>query len=493
MMLRQFFLFFIVCVFLPVAAGASPLRDRVQEYQLDNGLTVLLVERHSSPTVAAYISFRVGAVDETSQQRGIAHMLEHMLFKGTRTLGTLDYAAEKPLLEQIERLGEQIDALKRQPDPDLEQLEELTRLLARLQDEHRELVVKDEFSRLYAEHGGVGYNAFTSKDQTTYLINLPANKLELWAAIESDRLKNAVFREFYTERDVVREERRRVVDINPAGKLYENLLATAFLVHPYRNPIIGWDTDIEQMSLNDIRDFFNSYYAAANMTITLVGSFDSTATMDLIERYFGDLDPGRKTGPVSETEPQQRGERRTHINFAAQPRMMMAFHVPTLPDADDYAFDILTGALTEGRSSRLYQSLVVERQLVTDVGVFRAPGSRYPNLLVISLLPRQGVTLEELEQAVEMELERLIKEPLTAAEIDQARNQILTATLRTMQSNSGLARMLSTYQVLGDWKYLVDYEERIRQVTSEDITRVVKRYLHRDNRTVATLSQGEEQ
>lgn len=492
-MLRQFFLFFIGCVLFPVAVGASPLRDRVQEYQLDNGLTVLLVERHSSPTVAAYISFRVGAVDETSRQRGIAHMLEHMLFKGTRTLGTLDYAAEKPLLEQIERLGEQVDALKRQPDPDMELLEELTRELGRLQDEHRELVVKDEFSRLYAEHGGVGYNAFTSKDQTTYLINLPANKLELWAAIESDRLKNAVFREFYTERDVVREERRRVVEINPAGKLYENLLATAFQVHPYRNPIIGWDTDIEQMSLNDIRDFFSSYYAAANMTITLVGSFDSTATMALIERYFGDLDPGRKTQPVSESEPQQRGERRVHVNFAAQPRMMMAFHVPTLPDADDYAFDILTGALTEGRSSRLYQSLVVERQLVTDVGVFRAPGSRYRNLLVISLLPRQGVPLEALEQGVEMELDRLIEEPLTAAEIEQARNQILIATLRTMQSNSGLARMLSTYQVLGDWKYLVNYEEQIRQVTSEDITRVVERYLHRDNRTVATLSQGEGQ
>jgi predicted Zn-dependent peptidase len=191
------FLFFAV----PGSVFAQTLADKVQEHHLDNGATVLLVERHDSPTVAAYISFRVGAVNETSRQRGVAHLLEHMLFKGTKTLGTKNYAVEKKQLQKIETVGQRIDALKNQPDANIQELQQLREQLATLQKEHQKLVVKNEFFKIYAENGGIGYNAFTGKDSTTYLINLPANKLELWVAIESDRLQNAVFREFYTERD----------------------------------------------------------------------------------------------------------------------------------------------------------------------------------------------------------------------------------------------------------------------------------------------------
>lgn len=493
-MFRRYFIFIALCLaFSPVSTLAASLGERVKEHRLDNGLTVLLVERHSSPTVAAYISFGVGAVNETSEQRGIAHMLEHMLFKGTKTLGTRDFEAELPLLQQIEEIGAQIDRLRTQPDADVDELEQLRDRLHQLQLEQRELVVKDEFSRIYAEQGGVGYNAFTSKDQTSYLINLPANKLELWAAIESDRLRNAVFREFFTERDVVQEERRRAVDSNPGGTLYENMLATAFQVHPYRHPIIGWNSDIQGFSLPAIREFFVNYYAPANMIITLVGAFDSTDTLALIERYFGDLPPGTKVPTVTDHEPQQQGERRIHVNFDAQPRMMVAYHKPTLPDTDDYAFDLLTTALSQGRTSRLYQALVVEQQLVTDVGVFAAPGSRYANLLVFSLLPRRGVALEDIEAALETELQRLLSDPLSTAEIEKARRQITTSLLRGMRTNSGLARMLSTYEVIDDWKYLIDYEDRLNAVKAEDISRIVTTYLHKKNRTVAILSRGGEQ
>lgn len=493
-MYRLLFSLLLLCFLLPpVTAPAGSLGERVSEHRLDNGLTVLLVERHNSPTVAAYISFGVGAVNETSQERGVAHMLEHMLFKGTTTLGTKDYAAEAPLLEQIESVGEQIDHLKRQADADPDQLESLQSILSQLQEQHRELVVKDEFSRIYAEQGGVGFNAYTSKDQTTYLINLPANKLELWASIESDRLRNAVFREFYTERDVVHEERRRVVDVNPGGKLYENLLATAFQVHPYRHPIIGWDSDIEQLSLAGIRQFFERYYAPANMIITLVGSFDSTEALKLIDQYFSDLPPGTQVPVITDREPRQEGERRIHITFDAEPRMMVAFHKPTLPHPDDYAFEILLRALSYGRTSRLHQTLVVDQQLVTDVGIFRAPGSRYNNLLVISLLPRHGVSLQKIEMALEAELERLVNEPLSDAEIEKARHQILTSLLRAMRTNSGLARMLSTYQVLGDWRYLINYETQLAAINAADLVSLAQRYLHKNNRTLATLSRGEEQ
>ncbi|SEA14284.1 Predicted Zn-dependent peptidase [Desulfuromusa kysingii] len=476
----------------PETILAQTLADKVQEYKLDNGATVLLVERHASPTVAAYISFRVGGVNETSQERGVAHLLEHMLFKGTKTLGTKNYAVEKKLLQQIKTIGKEIDALKFRADTDPQRLQQLQESLAQVQAEHRKLVVKNEFSRIYGENGGVGYNAYTSKDATTYLINLPANKLELWAAIESDRLQNAVFREFYTERDVVHEERRRSYESSPDGMMYETLLATAYKVHPYRNPIIGWNSDIDSLDPDQIREFFDKYYTPVNMVITLVGDFESEATLEMVKRYFGKLKPGVPVPPVVDREPEQNGERRVTINFDAEPQLMIAYHKPTMPHRDDYAFDLLMQVLSEGRTSRFYQSLVVDKQLVTDVNVFGAPGSRYDNLMVVSLTPRNGRSSAEVEAAVYAELERFRSELLSPGELEVARNQILTSILRSLKGNSGLARMLSSYQTLGDWHYLVEYEDQLNSITPEDIMAVAKRYLQADNRTVVTLMREEQ-
>lgn len=471
-------------------AAAQTLAEKVHEHRLENGATLLMVERHASPTVAAYISFRVGSVNETSEQRGAAHLLEHMLFKGTKTLGTKDYAAEKPLLQRIEEIGSRLDEEKIRPDSDDEKIRQLRAQLQELQQKHRQFVIKDEFARIYAQNGGVGYNAFTGKDLTTYLINLPANKLELWAAIESDRLQNAVFREFYTEREVVREERRRSYETNPQGMLYESLLAMAYKVHPYGEPIIGWASDIEQLRPDEIRNFFTSYYRPANMIITLVGDFQADAAITLVERYFGGLESGVPVPPVADREPEQQGERRVAINFDAEQQLMIAFHKPTMPHPDDYVFDVLMQVLTDGRTSRLYQSLVLEQELVTDVGVYSAPGSRYDNLMVLRLSPRQSCTCREVEEAVYAELERLKKEPISQAELDKARKQIMTSFLRRMRSNSGLARMLSSYHTLGDWHYLVNYADKLAAVTVEDLMAVAARYLHQDNRTVAVLSRG---
>jgi predicted Zn-dependent peptidase len=479
--------------FPAVPLSAQTLAEKVKEYHLDNGLTLLLVERHLSPTVAAYISFRVGAVNEDSRERGVAHLLEHMLFKGTKTLGTLDYQQELPQLARIEELGQRIDALKNRPDHDPRELEELRRQLEEVQREHRKLLVKDEFSKIYAEHGGVGYNAFTAKDQTTYLINLPANKLELWAAIESDRLRNAVLREFYMEREVVREERRRSYESSPGGLLYETLLATAYQVHPYRHPVIGWASDIENLSLAETRSFLRKYYAPVNMIITLVGDLDSDAALELVQRYFGALAPGVPVPPVLDREPPQKGERRVHIQFDAEPELAIAYHKPTLPQREDYVFDLLLQILGEGRTSRLYQSLVVDQQLVTSVAVYSAPGSRYDNLLVISLTPQHNRSFKAIEAAVYAELERLRREPVSAGELEKARNQILTSNLRRLKGNSGLARMLSSYQVLGDWRYLVDYEVQLNSVTSAELLAVAERYLTAANRTVVTLGREDAQ
>jgi predicted Zn-dependent peptidase len=484
-------LLFCLCA---ATAAAQPLEEKVREHTFANGLKLLVVERHESPTLAAYITIGVGSVHETSQQRGVAHLLEHMLFKGTKTLGTTDYAREKPLLEEIEKIGSVLDALKIRPEADPQKVAELRERLAKLQQEHKQFVVKDEFSRIYGENGGVGYNAFTSKDLTTYLISLPANKLELWAAIEADRMQNAVLREFYTEREVVREERRRSYESSPDGMLYENLIAAAFTVHPYRHPVIGWDSDISNLSLAETRDFLHRYYAPANTVIALVGDIDTATAVQMVERYFGPIPPGTPVPPVTAVEPTQHGEKRLHIQFDAEPQVAVAFHKPTLPTRDDYVFDLIDQILSQGRTSRLYRTLVVEKELATAVGTYGAPGSRYSNLFVISAVPRHPHTSNEVEAAIYAELERLAKEPVSAEELDQARNRLRVDRLRMLQGNNGLARMLTYYQtVAGDWRYLVTYDREVATITAEEVMATARTWFTPANRVVATLGKGGEQ
>lgn len=482
-----------VFLFLPALAAATPLADKVVEHRLSNGLRLLLVERHDTPTVAAYITIGVGSVNETSETRGVAHLLEHMLFKGTTTLGTTDYAAEKPVLDRIEQVGSELDRLRLQPTADPARVAELESRLKELQEQARNYVVKDVFSQLYSENGAVGFNAFTSKDMTTYLVSLPANKLELWALLESDRMKNAVLREFYTERDVIREERRRSYETDPDGLLYETLLATAFTVHPYRDPIIGWHSDIANLSLAQTRAFLHRYYAPVNTTIALVGDIRAAEAIALVERYFGGIAPGEPVPPVAAEEPPQRGEKQVAIDFDAEPRLAIAFHKPTLPSKDDYVFDLIDQILGQGRTSRLYKRLVEEQQLATSVSVFGAPGSRYPNLFVIEAVPRYPHTAAEVETVIIAELDRLRNEEVEPRELAKARNRLLTDNLRSLRSNSGLARLLTTYQTLaGDWRYLVSYEARISELTAADIRKTAQAWFTPQNRTMVVVQRGEE-
>ncbi len=475
---------------LPTSSLANSLEDRVQEHLFSNGLKLLVVERHTSPTFSAYITLGVGSVHETDKTRGVAHLLEHMLFKGTKTLGTLDYNAEKIVLQKIEDVGERLDSERMKPQPDVKTVSNLELRLKQLQAEHKKFVVKDEFSKIYSENGGVGYNAFTSKDQTSYLISLPSNKLELWASIESDRMKNPVLREFYTEREVVREERRRSYDSNPRGLLYENLLANAFTVHPYRNPIIGWDTDIRNLTLAETRAFLQRYYAPTNAVITLVGDITFEQAVAMVERYFGDIEAGTKVPSVVAIEPDQIGEKRIAINFDAEPSLSIAYHKPTLPDRHDYVFDVINALLTSGPTSRLQRSLLFEQQLVSSIGSYTAPGARYPNLFVISASPRYPHTVAEVEQAIDSELFKLATEPASEVELSRIRKRLRTDTIRSLGSNSGLANMLSYYQTIaGSWRYLVEYEKHIETVTAEEVMAVAKEYFVAENRTVVVLSK----
>jgi predicted Zn-dependent peptidase len=488
--------FFLVVIFLFVTAASASgagLADKVREHTLKNGMKLLLVERHTSPTVSAWVRFKVGSVDERSDERGIAHLLEHMLFKGTKTLGTRDFAREKPLLDGIEATGQSLMAEKlkrRAADP--KKIEDLSRRLAVLESEAAKYAVKNEVSDIYSRNGGVNYNAFTAKDTTAYLVSLPSNKLELWAAIESDRLRNAVLREFYTERSVVMEERRRSYDTNPDGKLWESFLAAAFVAHPFGQPVIGWMSDIENLSRTKAESFLHRYYAPVNAIVAIVGDIDPQKTIAMVEKYFGTLPPGVPVPPVAVEEPRQLGERRIEITDAAEPQLVIGFHKPTLPEKDDYVFDVITMLLADGRTSRLYRTLVVDRQLATDVSAFSAPGSRYPNLFVIQATPRSPHTVREVEEAVYAELERLKTEPVAPRELEQILNKLEADEIQAMSSNDGLANRLSEYEAIaGTWRYITEHRHKVAKLTPTDVQETARTFLVRENRTVATIRKRE--
>ena len=476
------------------AALGAGLADRVREHVLPNGMKLLMVERHTSPTVSAWIRFKVGSVDERSDERGLAHMLEHMLFKGTKTLGTRDYAAEKPLLDRIEVVAQAMIAEQvKHEKADQKKIASLKKELSELEAEAEKYVIKEEFAEIYARNGGVGYNAFTSKDGTTYLINLPSNKLELWAAIESDRMKNAVLREFYTERNVVMEERRRSYDAEPSGRLWETFLATAFVAHPDGQPTIGWMSDIENLTRTKAENFLHAYYAPNNAIIAIVGDINTEKTIALVDRYFGDIPRGKPVPPVAVVEPAQDGEKRVEIIGDAEPQLLIGFHKPTLPDQDDYIFDVIDMLLSDGRTSRLYKKLVVEKQLATDVGSFSAPGSRYPNLFIISATPRSPHTVQEVETAIYDELERFKNEPVTEHDLKKVLNRLEYEEIRQMVSNGGLARNLTEYEaVAGTWRYLIEHRQKVATVTPMDIIRVARKYFVRENRTVGYITKKKE-
>jgi predicted Zn-dependent peptidase len=490
---RSFFLV-VFCLLITVAsAPGAGLEEKVREHTLKNGMKLLLVERHTSPTVSAWIRFKVGSVDERSDERGIAHLLEHMLFKGTKTLGTRDYSKEKPLLDGIEATAQSLMAEKlkrRAADP--KRIEELSRKLASLESEAAKYAVKNEVSEIYSRNGGVNYNAFTAKDTTAYLVSLPSNKLELWAAIESDRLRNAVLREFYTERNVVMEERRRTYDTSPEGKLWESFLAASFVAHPFGQPIIGWMSDIENLSRTKAETFLHRYYAPANAIVAIVGDIDTKETIAMVEKYFGSLPPGVPVPPVAVEEPRQLGERRIEITDDAEPQLLIGFHKPTLPEKDDYVFDIITMILADGRTSRLYRRLVVEQQLATDVSAFSAPGSRYPNLFIIQATPRSPHTAREVEDAVYAELERLKTEPVAPRELEQILNKLEADEILAMNSNDGLTSRLTEYEAIaGTWRYITEHRRKVAQLTPADVSETARKYLVRENRTVATIKKRE--
>ena len=480
-------------------AASLGLADRVVEQKLANGMTILMVERHQTPVVSLNMTFGVGGVNEQVGQTGLAHLYEHMAFKGTRTVGTKNYEKEQPVLDEWFRVGTELEQRQRdlarrsQEKPgspeDRAAIERLQKRFTELQEQAGQFVAGNEMALLYQRQGGVGLNAATGKDLTRYMINLPANRLPLWAALEADRMAHPVLREFYKERGVVMEERRLRNDDSPNGLLYETFTSAAFRAHPYSIPTIGWESDILSLTPADTEAFFKAHYGPGNATIAIVGDIQPQDVMVLIEQTFGKIPSAPPQPPIVTVEPPQRGERRVEVEFDAEPSVVIGFHKPALGHPDDYVFDVIDAVLGDGLTSRLYTNLVRENRIAASVNSdSNYPGVRSPNLFVLSATPLAPHTTADIETAIYAELERLKTEPVSAKELEKVLNNIDADLVRALRSNGGLASQLALYQtVAGDWRYVIKARDKIATVRPADIQRVAGEYFTKSNRTVATL------
>ncbi len=469
--------------------------ERVTEFTLDNGLQFIVIERDIAPVVSFVTFVDVGSVNEPANHTGIAHIFEHMVFKGTQTIGTTDWEQEQEFIDEMDRVYREWLREQERPNPDPERLDELMEEFESYQAKASEFVVNNEFSQIVEREGGTGMNAFTSTDATGYFYSLPQNRAELWFSLESDRFKNPVFREFYAEKEVIFEERRMRTDSSPVGRLVEEFLSVAYSAHPYRNPVIGWPSDIESTTIRDTEEFFNRYYTPDRFTIAIAGDVDPDHMRELAETYFSDLPGGERASDRVTQEPQQRGERRFVIEDDSQPFFLAGYHTVDQMDSDWPALQVLGSIISDGRTSRLYRRLVQDEQLAADVAAFNGfPGSKYPSMFLTLAVPNRGVPLDEIEGVIEEEITKVKEGDITERERERAVTNARADLVRNLNSNMGLARQFAQVQAQqGYWRRVFTYLEELEAVTLEDLQRVAETYLVKQNRTVGKIVNREEE
>ena len=475
------------------AQDAKTFEKNLTVHKLKNGLTVLIYHRPVAPVFSFFTHVDVGGAQEVPGITGLAHMFEHMAFKGTSVIGTKDYASEKAALAKVDQAYQAYDAARRHPGGDAKALESSKKAWKEAQEAADKFIEKNEFSMIVDREGGVGMNASTNSDQTSYYYSLPSNKLELWAYLESSRFLDPVFREFYKERDVVMEERRLRTESTPSGRLFEQFIATSFLAHPYKQPVVGYMSDLQSFSVADAEAFYKKHYVPANMTIALVGDVDPPAALKLMETYFGRLPAGPKPEPLRTVEPTQTAEKEVVLIDPAQPAYLEAYHRPEETHADDVVYDVIAEVLSAGRTSRLQRDLVRDKKIAVGVGVFSTfPGSKYPTLIAMQGIPAPGHTNEEVQTALRAHLERLKTEPISDEELKIVKTRAKAGLVRSFDDNTGIARRLAVTQArFGDWREIFDYVDRLDKVTPQDVMRVAKETFVATNRTIGRIENRE--
>ncbi|TGJ98931.1 insulinase family protein [Leptospira langatensis] len=484
----------------------SSLESRVKKVVLKNGIRLLMMKREGSPTVAVYTKFLVGSSDETPEIAGTAHLLEHMLFKGTKNIGVTNYEKEKIYLDQIRVWGKRLDSYRLQereliqkgepvPEKLITDKNVLEGRFKSLLELHRKFVVSNEDSYIYDKNGGTGFNAYTTNDVTNYQILLPSNRLEIWAKLESDRLKDPILREYYTERDVVLEERRMRVENQGMGILREKFLGTAFEKHAYGMPVIGFESNLPFLDIDKTEDFFQKKYRPHNMAIGIVGDVDFSQTEALVRKYFENIPDGESPKPSNVAESYDHETRRVTVKHSSGPMKVMGWLTPAAPHPDRPVLELIDAILSQGETGRLYKRLVLRDKLAQRVSCWTGePGERYANLFAIYVTNVRGADPDKIESAILEEIESLKKEAVSEEELLKIKNQIVGDYIRGLNSNSKLADVLTYYElVAGDWTEIFDDYSRLDRVTPGDIMRVTQKYFSPRNLTVGDLinSDGE--
>ncbi|NJM73708.1 MAG: insulinase family protein [Scytonema sp. RU_4_4] len=475
----------------PADTSIQPYLNRVMkqltEFRLDNGMKFIVLERHQAPIVSFLTYADVGGVDEPDGKTGVAHFLEHLAFKGTTRIGTSNYQAERPLLDSLDQLAEQIAAAKAANKKD--EVAKLKAQFKKIEAQAAKLAKQNELGRIVEQAGGVGLNASTSTEATRYFYSFPSNKLELWMSLESERFLDPVFREFYKEKDVILEERRLRVENSPIGIMMEKLIDTSFKVHPYKRPVIGYDQDIRNLTREDVQKFFDAYYVPSNLTIAVVGDVNPEQVKKLAQIYFGRYKAKEKAVAQISVEPKQTQTREVTVELRSQPWYLEGYHRPAITHPDEAVYEMIGSLLSSGRTSRLYKSLVEQQQLaLTAQGFSGFPGDKYPNLMLFYTLTAPGRTVDEVAIALRKEIDRLKTEPVSDTELERVKTQARAGLLRILDSNMGMAQQLLEYEVkTGSWRNLFKQLDQIMAVTPADIQRVATATFTTENRTVGKL------
>jgi predicted Zn-dependent peptidase len=478
-------------LWLPATAqDLASFEKRTTVKKLANGLTVIICQRPEAPVFSFFTVVDAGSTQDPKDETGLAHMFEHMAFKGTDKIGTTNYAAEKVALEKVEKAYAVYNYERHKPEgaapKKVAELEKAWKDAIAAADKY---VVKGEFDEIVEQNGGVGLNASTSWDSTQYFYSFPVNRLQLWAYLESQRFLHPVMREFYKERDVVIEERRLRTDSRPIGRLIEQFVGTAFMAHPYHQPTIGWYSDLTTFSASDAQRFFDRYYVPSNMVVGVVGDVKPEQAIPVIEKYFSALPKKDKPEEITTVEPSQRSERRVVLTESAQPIYIEGYHRPSYRDPDDAVYDAIADIFSNGRVSRLYRALVRDKKIAEESAGFTGfPGSKYPHLFAFYAFPTRGHTPQEMADAIHAEINRLKTEDVTDDELKMFKTRARADLIRGLSSNEGLASELAVFQLrYGDWREMFRQLDRYDKVTKADIRRVANKIFVPGNRTVGYI------
>ncbi len=509
------------CALVVLAASVPAAAQNIdaKEYWLDNGMQVLMVERHEAPTIMAAIFARVGSANETTGITGISHLFEHMMFKGTETIGTKDIVRDREIMAQLDSLRvlmrAEEDIMREQlrrgqikdmldPEAKTPRYRELDAEFDKLILEQRELIIKDQLDELYSKNGGFFLNAFTSDDMTGYFIRLPKNKIELFMWLESDRFKGPVFREFYSERDVVREERRRGVDSTPTGLIEEDFRSMFWKSSSYHWDVIGWPSDLGSITREQANAYYDLYYAPNNLTLILVGDLEPDKLIKMVKTYFERIPRGTTEPPdVITLEEKQYGEKRLIAEAETSPLAEIWYHTVAWKHTDSYPLEVMAGVMN-GKTGRLYKKLVEEKGIAKSSGrggmrFFGGGGlevnasqesMKYAGSFQISASGISGVKAEQLEEAVYEVLEDLQENPVLDEELQKVKNQLRVEKIRFMDIMSGIGILfyLGQNAALGDWAEVNNNPEMCDQVTAADVQRVANAYFPKDQRNVMIVN-----